>query len=150
MRLLKNILVVWIAGVLAAVASALIVRKIVPNYGDESSDEFSIVTAMSERVLRSRAEQLRSGRVLALFGGVELDLVGAVVAEDATIVLQAVFGGIDVIVPSHWRVEVISGVVFGRIGNRTDQDAQDDDAPLLLIDATAVFGGIEIHAEEVT
>lgn len=149
MRSLKNILIVWLGATVAAVASALVVRRVVPVYGDETNNEFSIVAAMSGQAFESKAENLREGRVLALFGGVELDLVDATIGNGATIILHAVFGGIDVIVPPGWRVEVMSHELLGGIGNRTDPDAQDDDAPLLLIDATAVLGGVEIHVEEV-
>jgi hypothetical protein len=147
MRSLKNILIVFLGVIAAAVAGALVVRKSVPAFGDEASDEFSIVAAMSGRTFESRAGSLHDGRVFAVFGGVELDLVRATIGAGATIVLKAVFGGIDVIVPANWRVEVISNEVLGGIGNLTDPDAHDD-APLLLIDATAIFGGIEIHAQE--
>ncbi len=149
MRSLKNILIVWLGAIAAAAVSVFVARRVVPVYGDETNNEFSIVAAMSGQSFESKAENLREGRVLALFGGVELDLVGAAIGNGATIILNAVLGGIDVIVPPGWRVEVISNEMLGGIGNRTNPDGQDDDAPLLLIDATAVLGGIEIHVEEV-
>ena len=150
MRLLRNIVITWLGLVATAVGSALVARRIVPAFGDETTNEFSVVATLSGQAFESNASNLREGRVLALFGGVELDLVGATIAHGATIVLRAVFGGIDVIVPPRWRVEVISNEVFGAIGNGSNPDEQADDAPLLLIDATAVLGGIEIHVEEVT
>ncbi|VAV92926.1 hypothetical protein MNBD_ACTINO01-1733 [hydrothermal vent metagenome] len=149
MRSLKNILIVWLGAVAAAVVSVFIARRVVPVYGDETNNEFSIVAAMSGQSFESKAENLREGRVLALFGGVELDLVGAAIGNGATIILHAVLGGIDVIVPPGWRVEAITNEMLGGIGNRTNPDGQDDDAPLLLIDATAVLGGIEIHVQDV-
>ena len=149
MRLLRNIVITWLGLVATAVGSALVARRVVPAFGDETTNEFSVVAALSGETFESNAQSLREGRVLALFGGVELDLVGATIADSATIVLRTVFGGIDVIVPPQWRVEVITNEMIGGIGNRTDPDGPDDDAPLLLIDATAVLGGIEIHVEEV-
>jgi predicted membrane protein len=81
-------------------------------------------------------------------GGIQLDLTGTDLAPGAYLTLRAVMGGIDVIVPAHWRVEVMARTVMGGIGNVTDPDQSRDEAPLLLIDALAVMGGIEIHAEE--
>ena len=69
-------------------------------------------------------------------------------APGADLTRRDVMGGIDVIVPAHWRVEVMARTVMGGIGNITDPDRSRDDARLLLIDALAVMGGIEIHAEE--
>jgi len=39
--------------------------------------------------------------------------------------------------------------VMGGVANLTTPDALSDDAPVLLVDALAVLGGIEIHAAEV-
>lgn len=82
-------------------------------------------------------------------GGIELDLVDAAVAPGAYLVLRAFMGGIDVVVPSGWRVEVMGRSVMGGVANLTDPDSLGDDTPVLLVDALAVMGGIEIHAEEV-
>jgi hypothetical protein len=58
-------------------------------------------------------------------------------------------GGIDVVVPPGWRVEVMGRSVMGGVANLTDPDVLADDAPVLLVDALAMMGGIEIHAAEV-
>jgi hypothetical protein len=57
-------------------------------------------------------------------------------------------GGVDVIVPAHWRVEVMGRSILGGVGNLTEPDSPDEDAPLLLVDALALMGGIEIHQGE--
>ncbi|MGB5167468.1 MAG: hypothetical protein WBP49_03575, partial [Acidimicrobiia bacterium] len=64
----------------------------------------------------------------------------------ATLELTAVAGGIEVTVPTKWRVEMTSTVFAGGTENLTDPDAADDDAPLLVVDARAYFGGIAIRS----
>ncbi len=148
MRFLRSVLVAWLGVLAALVTGALVVRRVVPSFGDESSDEFSIVSTMGGTTFASTADAVTGGRVCVFLGGVELDLSAAEIVDGATIVLHAVLGGIDVIVPSTWRVEVVTSSLIGGIGNLTDPDGRPDDAPLLLVDATAVLGGIEIHAAE--
>jgi len=148
MQSLKRVLLLLFGVVATGWASAVAVRKLVPAYGGESDDEFSIVTGASGSEFQSTASGLREGRILAVMGGVELDLTDAGIDAGATLDVKAFMGGVDVIVPQDWRVELISSSVFGGVVNRTDPDDSRGDAPLLLVRAQAIMGGIEIHAAE--
>jgi len=148
MRILKRLSILSLSLVGFSWIAALMVRKVVPAYGDENDDEFSVVAGASGSVFQSRAANLREGRVLAVMGGVELDLGDARVDAGATLDVKAFMGGVDVIVPQEWRVELMSNAVFGGVANRTNPDGRGDDAPLLLVRAHAIMGGIEIHATE--
>jgi DUF4097 and DUF4098 domain-containing protein YvlB len=75
-----------------------------------------------------------------------IDLTEADFNTSATLELTAVAGGIEVTVPPHWRVEMTSTVFAGGTENLTDPDATDDDAPLLVVDARAYFGGIAVRS----
>ena len=78
-------------------------------------------------------------------GGMTIDFTDAEISTSATLELTAVAGGIDVTVPAGWRVEMASTVFAGGVENLTNPDAADGDAPLLLVDARAYFGGIAIR-----
>lgn len=54
---------------------------------------------LSGRELANTSPQFEGGRITALFGGVELDLLHATLAADAELDVTAVFGGVDVTVP---------------------------------------------------
>jgi len=148
MRTLKRLLFLVVGLVGLGWISGMAVRKLVPAYGNESDDEFSVVVSTSGSEFQSRAPSLREGRVLAVLGGVELDLTNAGIDAGATLDVRAVMGGVDVIVPPQWRVELIANSVFGGVGNQTDPDGGGEDAPLLLVRAQAIMGGIEIHSAE--
>jgi predicted membrane protein len=56
-----------------------------------------------------------------------------------------VFGGIKLIVPSNWDVKFENTAVFGNMEDkRRIQNLNADASKQLVIDGTAVFGGIEI------
>ena len=130
----------------ALIVGALIARQRLPSYGDEDSDTFALVAAMDGVDFASKADQLRSGSGTAVAGGIEIDLTDAQPAGMATLDLTAIAGGIDVVVPSDWRVEMSSSVFMGDAANQTDPDAAADDAPVLVVDARAVMGGISVRA----
>jgi hypothetical protein len=146
MRVLRRVVIGFFIYAAACTVAGFTVRSLVPEFGEEDDDAFSVVASMAGRTFESSAPTLRTGTVMAFMGGVELDLRHASIVDGATLSLRAFMGGIDVLVPAGWRVEVAKSVVMGGITNRTDPDGGDHDAPLLLIDAVIAMGGIEIRS----
>lgn len=90
------------------------------------------------------SKNFKGGKLTAIFAGIELDLRDAEMErKNAVISATAIFGGIDIIVPPHWNVEVQATPILGGVEKHTKFN-RDEDAPTLKIDGTAVFGGIEI------
>ena len=85
-------------------------------------------------------------RILAVFGGAELDLrEAALPGREITIDAVAVFGGVSITVPPEMRViDTGSAIMGGReISGETAESGQPD-APVLRITGTCVFGGVEV------
>ncbi len=125
-----------------AYLSAIIVRRRNPEFGDEADDRFAIVASMDGREFRSTSSGLVEGSALAYMGGIEIDLTGAEIEDGATLILTAIMGGINVVVPPLWRVEANSVGVMGGVGNATNPDV--GDGPLLIVSAKAIMGGVSI------
>jgi predicted membrane protein len=107
----------------------------------------SVVFSGAER--RVESQNFQGGKVEAVFGGIDLDLSGAAITSPdrrATLVVNAVFGGIEIRVPRTWRVEKKGSAVFGGFDDRTFPPRPEPgvEPPTLLIRGAAVFGGIEI------
>ncbi len=146
MRILKRALLGVLLLNVLLVAAALVAKRMLPAYGDDDSDVFAAVAAMDGAEVVNRSDSFRAGSGTAVMGGMTIDLTEAEISTSATLELTAVAGGIDVTVPTNWRVEMASTVFAGGVENLTDPDAADDGAPLLLVDARAYFGGIAIRS----
>jgi hypothetical protein len=145
MRLLKRIFLgVFLLNVLLA-AAALVAKRMLPAYGDEDSDVFAAVAAMGGAEVVNRSDSFRAGSGTAVMGGMTIDLTEAEISTSATLELTAIAGGIDLTVPASWRVEMTSAMFAGGVDNLTDPDAAVDEAPLLLVDARAYFGGVAVR-----
>lgn len=88
-------------------------------------------------------EKFTGSAINAIFGGVELDLRNAIIEEDIVIHATAVFGGIDIRVPSNVRVKENTVNIFGGTGNKAMKPI-DPNAPTVYINGTCMFGGIDI------
>ena len=124
-------------------AAAALVKHAVPSRGDAESDEVGLVAVFDGVQLTSRATAFRGGSMLAWYGGVEADLREAQLAPDARLSLTAVFGGIALRVPPEWRIESNVQTIGGGV-DVSGVEPDDPDAPALVLEGRAVFGGIAV------
>ena len=145
------VIVVKVIAVLAglwAVGQVLARRRTV---GDETSDEFAIAVHVGGVQRVCKATSLRRGSVSVVLGGVELDLREATLAPGgADLDLSATLGGVNVTVPTDWRVMVEDRATLGGVEALvTDPGELPDDAPLLRVAAGARLGGVSIITDAV-
>lgn len=141
----------WVAAAVAIVygaiaIAALLLRWRITSVGDETTDEFALAAVSRGVELRSRAEALRGGSARALMGGLQLDLREATLdPAGARLELAAVLGGIELIVPPDWNVEVVrSRATLGVVAQPPSADTGLGTGPLLELHCLAVLGGIDV------
>ena len=85
-----------------------------------------------------------TGTILnSIFGGISLDLRDAIIDSDVEIAATAVFGGIDIYVPSGVTVKVNNVPIFGGVSNKTVQSTGPN-AYTIYLNSTTMFGGIDL------
>lgn len=89
-------------------------------------------------------QNFKGGSLVAIMGGIDLDLRGAKMAsESCQIEATAIAGGIEITVPRTWKVEVRGTPILGGYSNNTGI-VDDPAAPLLIVKGAAIMGGVEI------
>lgn len=83
------------------------------------------------------------GELDAIFGGVTLDLRGAIIDENIIINASSIFGGIDIYLPNHVKVKVNSTSFFGGVGNKVRRQTHEG-CPIVYVNAICMFGGVDI------
>ena len=83
-----------------------------------------------------------------MFGGSEIDLTQAKLAEGVyTLEVNAIFGGVTVIVPSDWKIELkMTSILGGFTDKRAYIKENPDPSKVLVIRGSAIFGGGEIKS----
>ncbi|HZK57061.1 MAG TPA: DUF5668 domain-containing protein [Clostridia bacterium] len=115
----------------------------IPENNDDILNHFVIFSGLKDKNI---SKNFKGGDIAAIFGGIELDLRDARLAEEGTLLnLTVAFGGIEVRVPNQWKVIVKGTPIFGGWDNKTSApiDAPED-GPVLNIKCLAMFGGIDI------
>lgn len=89
------------------------------------------------------SKNFKGGEVSTVFGNAEINLLQADFDTPPKLELNAVFGGIRLIVPSHWQLKMENSAVLGGVEDKRPQHAIYSDK-ILYLEANAVFGGIQI------
>jgi len=89
------------------------------------------------------SKNFKGGEVTMIFSGGELDLSNVETDEKKIdLALVVVFGGGKIIIPKNWKVNVQGTAILGKYDNKTDK--KDEDAPILNLKGTVIFGEVEI------
>lgn len=115
------------------------------NESVSASDSKTTVAIFSGTELKGHFTAARHHHVMAVFGGVEIDLRHAVIPTDGTTIdVLAVFGGVDILVPPDINVTTSGIGVLGGFSSH-DNKIPDPYAPTVHIRGIAVFGGVEVR-----
>ena len=98
---------------------------------------------------RVNVKEFRGGQLQSLFGGIEIDLRDADLAENQAVLhANALFGGIELRVPETWYVAARGQGIFGGYTDSTRYTGPGDPGKAtktLIVMGTAIFGGVEIR-----
>lgn len=122
------------------------------RHSNVSSDEgvMQLTAVFSGRREVCSADPFRGATAVAIFGGIDIDLRPAVIGpEGAFVDATAAFGGVKLIVPPDWKVVMSGPAIFGGNENKTELlGPLPRTAPVLNVRALAVFGGVEVQAQQ--
>jgi hypothetical protein len=152
---MRRAIIVRVVGIIIAFYAvmalvALVLRRLIPSIGGETSDEIAPAAAGRGIELKSRAAAFRGGPARAIMGGLQLDLRGATLApKGARLEVRAIMGGAEVLVPESWplRVTAARGMMGGVDYPESAKPATDVDGPVLELSLLAIMGGIEVKAQ---
>lgn len=118
----------------------------VSQVGDDYIDIINIFSGGERQIM---SENFKGGKVTAIFGGSEIDLSQAKLAQGISeLEIACIFGGTTIIVPSDWNVKVEVVPVLGGFGDERKLviGRSVDTSRQLIIKGAVVFGGGEIKS----
>ncbi|WP_114747749.1 LiaF transmembrane domain-containing protein [Pleomorphovibrio marinus] len=105
-------------------------------------NEESIFCGSKKRVI---SKTFKGGEITTIFGGTDVDLTHADMEAPAHLEVNVVFGGLKLIVPAHWDVQLgVSNIAASVDDKRFLHQGPVDAEKKLVLSGAVVFGGIEI------
>jgi predicted membrane protein len=114
--------------------------------GDDYIDYVNVFSGGERQIV---SENFRGGRISAVFGGMELDLTKAKLAQGRNeLEIACVFGGATLIVPDDWNISIEVTPVLGGFSDQRKliPGRIIDTTRQLVIKGAVVFGGGEIKS----
>ena len=144
-----SIFKLWPLAILYVGVSMLLKSKGKPGLSfstvTSEDDDFINATAIFggvEKKIHSQA--FKGANVMALFGGVEIDLTDAKAIDSGCVVnVTALFGGAEIRVPEDWDVIVTGTPIFGGVEDKSKGGGEG--AVNITLNCTVAFGGLEIR-----
>lgn len=128
---------------LAALGTAVAAKLLLESNAEPSTEEIDLVSIFEGQHLVSEADPFYGGKVLAMFGGVLLDLRKVTPAPTGIYVdLMVAMGGVSLVVPEGWRVKFDGNIVLGGWSDETRTTA-DEDVPTVTLGGTIFMGGVQ-------
>jgi Cell wall-active antibiotics response 4TMS YvqF len=117
-----------------------------PLVADAAAQRSSLALLSNNRI-RIADPSYRGGAAIAILGGHHIDLREAKLADTgAEIEVFALMGGVELIVPRDWSVQLEVVAALGGAEDKTLAPAsQSASSPRLIVRGLVVMGGIEAH-----
>lgn len=114
------------------------------SYAQEDYLEYSAIFGSIKKNVITKT--FKGGEINVVFGGGEVNLSQADFEGNVALEVNAVFGGLKLIVPTHWTVKSEIAAVMGSIEDKRMmiKDVQSNPEKVLILRGNAVFGGIDI------
>jgi predicted membrane protein len=110
----------------------------------ESADSFSATAVLGGVTRRITAAQFEGGTATALMGSCEIDLTGSETAgAPAEISAFAMWGGVEIKVPTDWEVRMDGSALLGGFVDSTQRSTESGKRKVLTVKGMALMGGVE-------
>lgn len=141
--MLRFIFNLFKAAVIVVFGAAIAAKFLLESNAEPNTEEIDLVAIFEGQNLISQADPFYGGKILAMFGGVLLDLRKATPAPTGIYLdVAVVMGGLSLIVPEGWRVRFEGKLAAGGFSDETRTTA-DQDQPTVTVTGFVVMGGVQ-------
>ena len=139
-----NLRDVWPVILIIIELSFILRKKSGPKITSESSESyFDEVAIFGGTEKKFVSEKLEGGKVSCIFGGSEIDLRGSKAQDGAVIEIFCMFGGVELMLPDDWKVNMDATAIFGGFSDAR-KTITDKPSANVHIKGFTMFGGGEI------
>ena len=116
--------------------------KIKELNNNETSDGYC--SAFTGQNIKLGAEKFTGTDLTAIFGGIKFDMTAAKLEKESVVNASSIFGGTEIYVPENVNIKIKSSSIFGGVSDKRKNTSQDEKNKTIYINATCIFGGVEI------
>ena len=113
------------------------------SVSESKEDYFDEVAIFGGTERKYISEKLKGGKVSCVFGSAEIDLRGSKAQDGAVIDVFCMFGGVELLLPEDWKVNMDATAIFGGFSD-SRKNVTNASNTTIHIKGFTMFGGGEI------
>lgn len=114
----------------------------------ELKDYYENTVFFNGKALKYNGEVFEGGSYAIMFGGLEVDLTGAILEGDTNLELYGEFCGISIKVPRNWNIRLVGCAEKAGVSNKTEFDEESENTPVFTIEYDIKYAGLEVVYED--
>ena len=119
------------------------IKEKVKKMNNENQNNEEYCATFGSQNINFSGQEFKGANLDAICGSVDINLSNSNITKDQIINATAVFGGIDILVPSGVNIKVKSTPIFGGVSNKVKTE-YNENLPTIYINSFCMFGGVEI------
>lgn len=120
-------------------------RDKIINVSTSKEDEIDLVSVFGGGERTITTHNFMGGRITAVFGGAEVNMLNAKLADGVNVLdVTCLFGGVEIIVPADWNIRMEMMHILGGTSDKNARIDISDTSKTLVIKGLVMFGGTEI------
>jgi hypothetical protein len=112
------------------------------QYNDDVLDATAIFSGIDKMIT---SKKFKGGDIVAVMGGVDINLSFADIQAPVVIDVTVIMGGLKLIVPAGWEVKNNIVSILGGVEERRPPMQHNEDKKLLVLKGTVLMGGVDIR-----
>lgn len=120
------------------------INEEIKKLNESKTKDGGYCATFSGQNIKFDGEKFNGTDLNAIFGGIKCDLRNAIIENDVVINTSSIFGGTEIYIPENVKVKVKSTSIFGGVDEKKQNKIENTDAHTIYINATCLFGGVEI------
>lgn len=125
--------------------SFLFRRRSAPRSIEDGDDQFDEVAIFGGTEKKFVSKNLKGGKITSIFGGSEIDFRGSKAEDGAVIEIFCMFGGVELMIPDDWKVNMDATAIFGGFSD-SRKNISETPSATVHIKGFTMFGGGEIKS----
>jgi hypothetical protein len=112
------------------------------QYNDDVLDAVALFSGIDKMIT---SKKFKGGDVVAVMGGVDINLTFADIQAPVILDVTVIMGGLKIIVPAGWEVKNNIVSILGGVEERRPPMMPNEDKKLLILKGTVIMGGVDIR-----
>ena len=118
-----------------------------PDAAEDKPEFLNLLCIFSGQKKKVFTNNFKGADINAIFGGAEVNLMDADIKGSVVVNINAICGGVKIIIPAHWNLHSDLDCIMGGMDDKRHlRNGRPDPDKTLILRGSAIMGGVEVQS----